>query len=154
MVRVSRSTGRVVGISLTALTCISTGSCISTQAAAGGYAQREQSAQFQGSSFAGAAAGGALSSMFWNPAAASQAGSGFSTESSYAGIFGNTTITALPASTNYAFGADSGNVDKARLVSGSYGAYRLSDKLVLGASFNSPFGLTTEAKSPYADQDL
>jgi long-chain fatty acid transport protein len=119
-------------------------------AVAGGYAAREQSAQFQGSSFAGAAAGGALSSMFWNPAAASQARPGLSTESSYSGIFGNTTITALPASTNFAFGADSGNIDKPRLVSGSYGAYRFSDKLVLGASFNSPFAMTTEAKSVYA----
>ena len=35
---------------------------------AGGFAIREQSAYGQGSSFAGIAAGGSLSSMFWNPA--------------------------------------------------------------------------------------
>jgi long-chain fatty acid transport protein len=129
---------------------ISACATMTSGASAGGYAAREQSAQFQGSSFAGSAAGGALSSMFWNPAAASQAGAGLATESSYSGIFSNTTITALPPSANFAFGADSGNIDKPRLVSGSYGAYRLSDKLVLGASFNSPFALTTEAKTGYA----
>ena len=46
---------------------------------AGGFAIREQSAHFQGSSFAGNAAGGALSSMFWNPAAVGQF-NGFNTE--------------------------------------------------------------------------
>jgi long-chain fatty acid transport protein len=121
-----------------------------TAASAGGFAQREQSAQFQGSSFAGAAAGGALSSMFWNPAAASQAAAGLSTESSYSGVFSNTTIHAQPGSTGLAFGADSGNIARAGLISGSYGAYRLSEKLVLGASFNSPFGLSTEPRSAYA----
>ena len=40
-----------------------------TSALAGGYQIHEQSAKFQGMSFAGTAAGGAgLSSMFWNPA--------------------------------------------------------------------------------------
>src|SRR5262252_366192 len=36
---------------------------------AGGFAVPEQSAYFLGTSFAGAAAGGDISSMFWNPAA-------------------------------------------------------------------------------------
>ena len=44
----------------------------STAALAGGFAPREQSAYFLGTSFAGAAAGGVLSSMFWNPAALGQ----------------------------------------------------------------------------------
>jgi len=39
---------------------------------AGAFALREQSAYGQGSSFAGIAAGGALSSMYWNPAAITQ----------------------------------------------------------------------------------
>ena len=39
----------------------------STQANAGGFAVHEQSVYGQGTSFAGIAAGGALSSMFWNP---------------------------------------------------------------------------------------
>jgi long-chain fatty acid transport protein len=44
----------------------------SAQANAGGLAVREQSVYGQGSSFAGVAAGGALSSMFWNPATMTQ----------------------------------------------------------------------------------
>ena len=40
----------------------------SMPAEAGGFALREQSTVGQGMSFAGVAAGGALSSMFWNPA--------------------------------------------------------------------------------------
>ena len=44
----------------------------SAQANAGGFAVREQSVYGQGSSFAGVAAGGALSSMFWNPATMTQ----------------------------------------------------------------------------------
>ena len=42
------------------------------QASAGALALREQSAYGQGTSFAGVAAGGALSSMFWNPATMTQ----------------------------------------------------------------------------------
>ena len=42
------------------------------QASAGGFGIREQSAYGQGTSFAGVAAGGALSSMFWNPATMTQ----------------------------------------------------------------------------------
>ena len=42
------------------------------QASAGGFGIREQSAYGQGTSFAGIAAGGALSSMFWNPATMTQ----------------------------------------------------------------------------------
>jgi long-chain fatty acid transport protein len=44
-------------------------SIAAADAHAGGFALREQSAAGLGSSFAGVAAGGALSSMFWNPAA-------------------------------------------------------------------------------------
>lgn len=56
------------------LGCTSIGVLLVTAAAAnaGGFALREQSAYGQGSSFAGIAAGGALSSMFWNPATITQ----------------------------------------------------------------------------------
>ena len=39
---------------------------------AGGFAIREQSAWGQGASFAGVAAGGSSSAMFWNPATMTQ----------------------------------------------------------------------------------
>src|SRR5665213_2275797 len=52
---------------------------------AGGFAIREQSAAGQGASFAGVAAGGALSSMFWNPAIITQY-NGKTVEQDLAGI--------------------------------------------------------------------
>ena len=57
-----------------ALGCVSLGVLLVATAGAnaGGFAIREQSAYGQGSSFAGVAAGGALSSMFWNPATMTQ----------------------------------------------------------------------------------
>ena len=41
---------------------------IAASASAGGFAVREQSALHQGASFAGAASGSDLSTMYWNPA--------------------------------------------------------------------------------------
>ena len=55
------------------------------QASAGGFGIREQSAYGQGTSFAGIAAGGALSSMFWNPATMTQV-PGIQSESDVSGI--------------------------------------------------------------------
>ena len=56
------------------LACVSAAALLSAlgatdQANAGGFAVREQSSYFQGSGFAGTAAGGDISSMFWNSAA-------------------------------------------------------------------------------------
>ena len=63
--------GRVKSI---LLGCTSAAVLLAATAAAnaGGFALREQSAYGQGSSFAGIAAGGALSSMYWNPATITQ----------------------------------------------------------------------------------
>jgi len=117
-------------------------------AQAGGFAVREQSAQFQGSSFAGNAAGGALSSMFWNPAAAGQF-NGINTESAYTVILPDSNMHALPGSDLLGLGAspDSGNIGIDALVPGSYASMQLSPSLVLGLSFNAPFGLTTKPEN-------
>ncbi len=115
-------------------------------AQAGGFAVREQSTQFQGSSFAGNAAGGALSSMFWNPAAVGQF-NGINTESSYSVIFPNSDIHALPGSSLLGvpgISADSGNIGLDAVVPASYASMQLSPNLVLGLSLNAPFGLTTK----------
>src|SRR6476660_3675583 len=66
-------------------------------AQAGGLAVREQSTSAQGSSWAGSAAGGDLSSLFWNPAALGTAGWGFTTESHYALILPQSEITGTTA---------------------------------------------------------
>jgi long-chain fatty acid transport protein len=55
----------LAGTSVAALTAV-----LATSASAGGFAIREQSVESQGASFAGSAAFGGLSSMYWNPAAA------------------------------------------------------------------------------------
>jgi long-chain fatty acid transport protein len=119
-------------------------------AQAGGFAVREQSAQFQGSSFAGNAAGGALSSMFWNPAAVGQF-NGINTESAYSVILPDSNVHALAGSTLLGFGApaNSGNIGVDALVPASYGSMQLSPNVVLGLSLNAPFGLTTKPENHY-----
>jgi len=128
--------------------CAVLGAAAASPAMAGGFAVREQSAEFQGMSFAGdAAAGGGLSGMFWNPAVAAYAPKGYSSESDAAGIFGHVTETAQAGSTFYnapGLSRESGNVAKPALVPSSYMAYRLTPDAVLALSFNAPFGLTTE----------
>ena len=69
----------------------------STQANAGGFAVHEQSVYGQGTSFAGIAAGGALSSMYWNPATMTQfPGKGLEVGAS--AIFPFASNTPLPGS--------------------------------------------------------
>ncbi len=63
------------------------------QADAGGFAVREQSSYFQGSGFAGTAAGGDISSMFWNSAATATL-PGFNAEASGTIIFPSSDLTA------------------------------------------------------------
>lgn len=110
-------------------------------ASAGSFAVREQSAGAQGASFAGAAAGGQLSSMFWNPAVMTQF-AGLSLEANFSGIF--------PEARNYVTAATGigalfpGYVpddflDDA-LVPSSYASWQVRPDLWIGVSVNSPFG--------------
>ena len=107
-------------------------------ASAGGFAVREQSASLMGSAFAGAAAGTDLSSAFWNPAAFGTAANGLSTQSSYTAIFADTELSNASTSPSVA-GASSTDIDKIGVLSSSYSAYRLNDRMVLGISI-TPFG--------------
>ena len=105
-------------------------------AQAGGFAIREQSPYGQGSAYAGVAAGGALSSMFWNPAVMTQF-SGIQSEGALTGI--------LPYSSNNATSGariGTGNVSHDGLVPSSYFSWQVNPRLWLGISLNSPFGLT------------
>ncbi|MEQ1712641.1 MAG: outer membrane protein transport protein [Hyphomicrobium sp.] len=127
-----------------------------TASMAGGFAIREQSAQFQGSAFAGAAAGGGLSSMYWNPAAAGTVvGPGIIMESHYSLIMGYAEHTvdtftpgaAVPAPVVAALpflSKDSGDIAPLALVGASYVAYNLSPNLTAAMSLTSGFGLTTK----------
>jgi long-chain fatty acid transport protein len=118
------------------------------QANAGGFAVREQSAYGQGSSFAGIAAGGALSSMFWNPATITQV-RGISIESDIAGI--------IPyANQNPSAGSALGGVGNsgvAALVPGSYFSMQLNPNLWLGMSINAPFGLSVTFPDAWAGRN-
>jgi long-chain fatty acid transport protein len=119
-------------------------------AAAGGFAVREQSTTFLGTAFAGSAAGGDISGIFWNPAVTG-ALPGCNASSSYSLILGRSDETAdsglfvtgappiapglSPTSTDV--GSDS-------VVPASYLSCQLSDKLFAGLGLNSPFGLLTK----------
>ena len=109
---------------------------------AGGFALREQSAYGQGVSFAGVAAGGSLSSMFWNPATLSQV-MGFEIEAVGTGVFpiSDVMLTA-PVSFN------EGDIGKDAFVPATYIAYRLNDNLIFGVGVNGAFGLSTEYNAP------
>lgn len=112
----------------------------STQANAGGLAVREQSVYGQGTSFAGVAAGGSLSSMFWNPATMTQF-PGMTLETGLSGIFpfaAHTPIAVFPASPFQG----TANVGNAAPLLAGYGSYQLNPNMWLGVSLNTPFGLS------------
>ena len=117
-------------------------------AEAGGFAVREQSAEFQGMSFAGnAASGGGLSGMFWNPAVAAYAPAGIYTESHFSGIFGHVSMmgdTTNVLGNSVGLPQNSGNIANPAVVPSSYMSYRLNDRWVAALSINAPLGLSTE----------
>ena len=64
------------------------GAAAVSEANAGAFGIREESTYFTGSAYAGSAAGGDISSMFWN-SAATAALPGMNSSSSYYGILGS-----------------------------------------------------------------
>jgi long-chain fatty acid transport protein len=121
----------------------------SEPAQAGGFAIREQSGQYQGLSFAGDASGGALSSMFWNPAATAVL-PGFNTESAYSLILPEAQVTVTSNNiglTSPPFAKSTDIADPA-VVAASYAAYQVNRDLFVGVGLNSPFGLVTKPDDP------
>ncbi len=125
------------------LACCGVGALIAAtvDANAGGFAIREQSAYGQGASFAGIAAGGALSAMYWNPAIITQF-KGKTIEQNAAGILPHSSHTFTTATLG-AFGNVSNSGMDAVVPSG-YSSYQFNDKLWLGMSMNAPFGLAVK----------
>jgi long-chain fatty acid transport protein len=123
----------------------------SAQANAGGFALHEQSTYGQGTSFAGVAAGGALSSMFWNPATMTQV-PGIVSETNVTGIFpfashtpvAGTYVPALPGTSN---------VGNAAALFAGYTSYQLNPNLWLGVSINAPFGLSESFPDAWAGRN-
>jgi len=110
---------------------------------AGAFAVRQQSAYGHGASFAGIAAGGSLSSMFWNPASLSDV-QGIEVEATGAGVFADAHVKLDPQPALGLPGSDEGNVAQHAVIPSGYAAYRLNERVVLGIGINSPFGLTTK----------
>ncbi len=129
-------------------------------ALAGGFSIREQSAEGQGSSFAGIAAGtNGLSSMYWNPATMAQhSGNGLMSDGNFSLIVPESSADdggPAPGVVLPGLGA-SGDVGRAAIVPASYWLYGVNDQLTVGASLNAPLGLTTNADnwygSPHGDK--
>src|SRR6266849_8333399 len=121
------------------------------EANAGAFGLREQSTVGQGDAFAGVAAGGSLSSMFWNPATMTQT-PGFGIEGNGTGILANVDQHPLPGSTLLGFGGAGDTGSPALLVSG-YTSWQVNPNLWIGLSTNSPFGLSTNFNDPWAGRN-
>lgn len=150
MVRLSRTGALLAGTALALTITI-------VEADAGGFAIREQSTYFQGTVFAGAAAGGpSLSSMFWNPATMTQHAGWLTKEMAATAVIGNSTITpsaaanpGLPGGALLALGG-SGNISEDAVIPASYTVYRPNDRVAIGIMTNAPYGLATTANYNWA----
>lgn len=137
-----RETGAALKSVLMATTAMAALLATMGVATAGGFAIREQSAEYQGMSFAGNAAGGSLSAMFWNPAATASR-EGLNTESSMSGILADSKVTVTNNPFPFA-SAQSGDIGPPAFVPSSYGSYQLSKNVFVGMGVNAPFGLETD----------
>jgi long-chain fatty acid transport protein len=101
-------------------------------------------------SYAGNAAGGALSSMFWNPAATAVL-PGLNTESSYSLIIPDATVTVKNISPFDPFPPgfpNSSQIGDVAASGGTYGSYQLfqyDPNLFVGIAINGAYGLLTES---------
>ena len=112
---------------------------------AGGFAIREESAWGQGASFAGVAAGGSSSAMFWNPATMTQI-PGIQSNSVWSGIMpyaANTPGTSMRSR----FGG-TGDTANDALVPAAYYTWQFRPDMWFGLSVNSPFGLSVSFPIP------
>jgi long-chain fatty acid transport protein len=119
------------------------------EANAGAFGLRDQSASGEGEAFAGVAAGGALSSMFWNPATMTQI-PGMAIEGNGTGILPH--VDQHPVTDPFGFGGASDTGNPALLMSG-YASKQISPNLWLGLSVNTPFGLSTNFNDPWAGRN-
>lgn len=125
-----------------------------TAAQAGGFAIREQSTYGQGTSFAGIAAGGSLSSMFWNPATMTQM-PGFQSELVLTGVFpyaANNPTSGSLVGNPFATGG-TGDTGEDALVPSGYVSWQLNPSLWVGVSLNAPYGLTVSFPPGWAGRD-
>ncbi|MET0313480.1 MAG: OmpP1/FadL family transporter [Hansschlegelia sp.] len=127
-------------------------SVAATPAFAGAFAIREQSATGQGVGFAGMAAGGgdSISGMFWNPAVVNQV-ENYQGEQHITAILPSSKIDVDASTPTAGFGGG-GDVGETAFVSAGYNAYRINEKVAIGLSINTPFGLATDPHHDWAGQ--
>ncbi|MEJ8474809.1 OmpP1/FadL family transporter [Roseibium algae] len=121
---------------------------------AGGFALREQSAYYQGMSFAGnGTTGPSISSIFWNPATITGARDGFTFEAHNAFILpqaeikGDHSVT-VPGPSTITTPFNTGDIGSDAWVGATYASYKVSDQVFLGFGLNAPYGLSTKPKDP------
>lgn len=122
-----------------------------TKSIAGAFAIREQSSYGQGAAYAGIAAGGSLSAMFWNPATMTQI-PGLQSEIVATGVFPYSVNSPRAGSTFFGLGGTS-NVGDTTLVPSGYTSWQINDSLWLGVSFNAPFGLSEHFPDVWAGRN-
>lgn len=132
---------RSIGLATCVASCVLSVGII--PATAGSFGVNEHSASAQGASYAGVAAGGQLSSLFWNPAIMTQF-SGMSFEISASGFFGegkNNVTSVTPAGLGLIPYTPNDFLNDA-LIPAIYASWQLSPQLWVGLSINAPFGLS------------
>ncbi len=145
------------GLKAVLLTCGGIGALLAAtaDANAGGFAIREQSAWGQGASFAGVAAGGDSSAMFWNPATMTQI-PGLQSSSDWSGIMPYSASTpgtgSALAGAPFFLGGTS-NTAKDALVPAGYYTWQFRPDMWLGLSLTSPFGLSVTFPDMWAGRD-
>jgi long-chain fatty acid transport protein len=154
--RVLRGNGLQLGVSVVTLIAASVAAV--TSANAGAFAVREQSAYYQGMSFAGAGTGDTLSSMYWNSAAAA-AVEGFNTESHGSIVFPGRELKATGGDylngtnlTNanplgFSGDANSGEIGHPTFVPASYANYQVNENLFFGLATNAQYGFSTKPEN-------
>jgi long-chain fatty acid transport protein len=120
---------------------------LSGPALAGGFALPEQSASFLGTSFAGTAAGGDVSAMYWNPAALVTV-PGMQMEVNVTAGHQSSNVQALPGTSpalllSPGISATSGNIFPDAVIPAFYASYQINRDLFVGLGVNSPFGSST-----------
>ncbi len=129
---------------------------VAENALAGAFALREQSAYYQGLSFAGdATTGPSISSMFWNPATLTGAGPGLTFEAHNSFIVPYSDIEGTYSGNGGGLAPStvgSGDIASDAWIPASYVAYGVTDDIVFGLGINAPYGLATKPELTWAGQ--
>ena len=128
---------------------------VNGEAFAGSFAVREQSAYYQGLSFAGnGTTGPSISSIFWNPATITGAGDGITFESHNTFIIPDSDIdgTFAQGVPGFQSSVGSGDIGSEAWVPSTYLSYKVNEDIFLGLAINAPFGLGTKPDTNWAGQ--